>query len=76
MTKFAAYDGLSIYAVADTAEAAIAKARRDTMEPDAEFDTAPITDEFAAWIEDNGWDGIHRSFEVGEDGYLRDATVE
>ena len=34
----------------------------------------PITDEFAAWIEENGWDGHHRSFEIDKDGFLRDTT--
>lgn len=75
MTKFAAYDASSIYAVADTADAAIAKARHDAREPAANFETAPITDEFAAWIDENGWDGMHRSFEL-RDGALVDTTGE
>ncbi len=64
MTKFAAYDDLSIYAVADTGEVAIATARADTNEPDAMFKTAEISDELAVQIERDGWNGNRQSFEV------------
>lgn len=74
MPKFAAYDDLSIYAVADTEEAAIAKAREDSGEPSAQFSTAPISDDLAAQIERDGWNGTLRSFSVGADGYIIDTT--
>lgn len=64
MTKFAAYDSLSIYAVADSAEAAIAKARDDARNDEAQFQTAEISDELAAEIERDGWDGNRRAFDV------------
>ncbi len=64
MTKFAAYDPFSIYAVADTAEAAIAKARDDVRDEDAQFLTAEISDALAAEIARDGWDGNRRAFDV------------
>lgn len=75
MTKFAAYDSVTIYATGDTAEAAVAAAREETREPEAEFDTAPIGDDLAAWIDENGWNGSHRSFAV-RDGMIVDTTDE
>lgn len=75
MTKYAAYDEYSIYAIGDTAEAAIAKARDDAREPEAEFETAKITDEFAAWIEENGWDPHRCGFDL-QDGFVVDVTRE
>jgi hypothetical protein len=73
MTHYAAYDDLSIYAVAETAEAAVAKARAETRD-DATFSTAPISDELADWIEENGWHGPTRTFEIDRSGYLVDTT--
>jgi N-acetylglutamate synthase/N-acetylornithine aminotransferase len=64
MTKFAAHDDLSIYAVADTAEAAITKARDEARDLEAQFLTAQISDELAAQIERDGWDGMRQSFDV------------
>jgi hypothetical protein len=64
MTKFAAYDDATIYAVADTAEMAIIEGRVNTNNPEAEFETAGISDALAAWIEENGWNGKYRSFDV------------
>ena len=71
--KYAAYDAYSIYAVGDTPDAATAKAREDAKDEDAQFTTAPVTDSFAAWIEQHGWNGHNDSFAV-EDGYLIDTT--
>lgn len=69
MTKFAAYDDLSIYAVADSAEAAIAKARDDARDPEAQFRTARVSEELCAKIERDGWDGNRRAFDV-RDGWI------
>ena len=71
---YAAYDDLSIYAVHNTAEGALSKALADSGCPEAKFQVAPITDDFAAWISRNGWDGMHRSFEVADNGFLVDTT--
>lgn len=73
MTRFAAYDDLAIYALGDSPEEAIQNARDDAREPEAEFSTALISDELAAWIEENGWDGKSRSFEI-ENGFIVDTT--
>jgi hypothetical protein len=75
MTQFAAYDDLSIYAIASSPEQAIAKARTEAMDPTAQFETAMIDDVLAAWIEENGWNGKHRSFEVRQ-GVILDTTSE
>jgi hypothetical protein len=74
MPLYAAYDDFSIYAVSDSPENAIAKARDDAREPEAEFSTAMISDELAAQIARDGWDGMHRSFEIGRDGFIVDTT--
>lgn len=71
MTKYAAYDDASIYAVADTPDAAVAKAREDAREPTAQFSTARISDDLASWIDENGWHGATRSFHV-RDGVIVD----
>lgn len=71
---YAAYDDFTIYAVHDTADGAIAKAKAEIGDPDATFSVAPISDDFAAWIARNGWNGNFRSFEVNRDGYLVDTT--
>jgi hypothetical protein len=73
MTKFAAYDSASIYAISDTPESAIAKAREDAGDSTAEFETAPIGAELAAWIDENGWNGAHRSFRLAY-GRIVDTT--
>lgn len=71
--KFAAYDEHAIYAVGDTADDAIAIARRDTAEPDAIFSAAPITDEFAREIL-SCWFGM-KSFRLDrETGFLVETT--
>lgn len=69
--KHAAYDDLSIYAIADTAQGAIERARSDANDPGAAFMAAPISDAFAARIERDGWDGKSQSFEV-VNGQLRE----
>jgi hypothetical protein len=61
---FAAYDTLSIYAVADTRAEAINKARADARDEEAQFETAVISTPLAYYIEANGWDGNSDSFEV------------
>ena len=73
MTKFAAYDANSIYAVADSPEAAIAKARDDARDDEAQFETARISDALAAWIDERGWNGHHDSFTVRH-GEIIDTT--
>jgi hypothetical protein len=73
MTKYAAYDYVSIYAVAETPEAAIAKARHDAQEPEAQFSTAKVSDELAEQIERDGWYGNSRSFDI-QNGFIVDTT--
>ena len=75
MTKFAAYDNYSIYAVANTASDAIAFAIMDSGDKDAQFETAPISDELAAWIDENGWNGNRDTFEIDRaTGHIIDTT--
>jgi hypothetical protein len=75
MTTYAAYDDCSIYALGHTEKAAIKNARNDTKEPEAEFLTAPVSDELAAYIETNGWNGSLRSFEIDQKtGFIVDTT--
>lgn len=74
MTKFAAYDDCAIYAVADTATAAIVEAQ-SYVNGEGHFDAAEISDELFAQIERDGWDGRNRSFEV-RNGELFDTTNE
>lgn len=64
LQKFAAYDDLSIYAIADSPEAAIAQARADAGDPEARFSTAKCSNELAAYIEKYGWNGNRESFTV------------
>ena len=73
MTQFfAAYDDVSIYAIGTTADEAIANARREAQAPDAQFQTAPVSETLATYIEHAGWD-LSRSFAlVG--GFLVDTT--
>ena len=74
MIKFAAHDDTSIYAVADSAEAAIEKARNEARDQTAQFQVAPISDELAAQIERDGWDGMHQSFAFDGAGFIVDTT--
>ena len=73
--KFAAYDDMSIYAIGDTPAEAVATARADADDPGAQFSTAEISERFAAWIDENGWDGTRRSFDVRR-GKIIDTTDE
>jgi hypothetical protein len=73
-TQFAAHDTVSVYAVGDTPAQAIANARNAARDPDAQFDTAQITAELAAWIDAHGWNGHAESFAV-RDGWLTRTTV-
>lgn len=75
MTAYAAYDEVSIYALGHTPKAAIQNARNEAREPDAEFQTAEIDEDLAAWIDENGWNGKNRSFEL-RDGIVVDTTDE
>ena len=70
MTKFAAHDDASIYAVADTADAAVAKARDDARDQNAQFRASPISDELADQIEEHGWDGKRQSFACNTAGVI------
>ena len=70
MTKFAAYDDLAIYAIGNTPEEAIENARDAARDYEAQFSTAPITDDFAADIEENGFLGGHDGFRFNERGQL------
>ena len=56
MAKFAAYDDVAIYAVADTAEAALAQAHKDAGPAvEAHFEVAEIAPDYAAKIEADGF---------------------
>jgi hypothetical protein len=75
--KYAAYDDNSIYAISDSPEQAIQKARDDAREPDAVFKTAPIRDGLAEAIEDAGWNPRLESFALDDGGFIvRDTTRE
>jgi transcriptional regulator with XRE-family HTH domain len=65
---YAAYDDLSIYALGRSPEEAIANARRDANEPEAEFRTARVADALAQEIDLNGWNGNHRILASCHDG--------
>jgi len=67
--KYAAYDSRAIYAIGETPDSAIARARADCRDPDAGFLTAKISDELAAEIQVDGWDGFSQSFDV-IDGHI------
>ena len=67
--KYAAYDSRSIYAIGETPDLAIVRARIETRDPDAGFLTAKINEDLAAEIEVNGWDGFSRSFLI-RGGYI------
>lgn len=73
MMKYAAYDDLAIYALGDTPAQAVKNARDAGKEPTARFLVAPVTDEFARWIDEHGWDGAHRTFDLVH-GFLIDTT--
>lgn len=73
MTTFAAYDHNSIYALGHTPEVAARNACNATRDDTALFEIAPIDEGMAAWIDENGWDGMSRSFEV-RDGTIVDTT--
>jgi hypothetical protein len=68
-TFFAAYDAAAVYAIGPTPEDAISIAREDAQAPDGKFETAQITRELAAWIDEHGWDGMSESFDL-IDGWL------
>ena len=63
MTKFAAYDDVAIYAVAETSEAAIEEAQ-SYVNGEGHFDAAEISDELFEQIERDGWNGNRQSFSV------------
>jgi hypothetical protein len=72
--KFAAHDGHTICAIGATELDALAKAARD-IDATRVFEVARISDALADWIEENGWNGNTRSFDV-RDGAIVDITDE
>ena len=72
-TFYAAYDAASVYAIGTTPDAAIETARTEAREPNAQFETAQITAELAAWIDANGWDGHRETLDV-RNGWLTRTT--
>lgn len=74
--KYAAYDATAIYAIGDSPEQAIQKARDDAREPEAQFKAAPIRDGLAAAIEDAGWNPHLETFGLDEHGYIIDTTKD
>jgi hypothetical protein len=68
--KYAAYDDVSIYAIGMTPDEAIANAKEATRDPNAHFKAAHICDEFAAYIEEHGWDASCDSFSIDARGFL------
>ena len=72
--KFAAYHDISIYGVGDTAEEAVAKARSEVQDANAEFNVASIRDDLAAQIERKGWHGSHQTFTIDSNGFIVETT--
>jgi hypothetical protein len=68
--KFAAYHDISIYGIGDTAEEAVAKARSEVQDCDAEFNVASISDDLAIQIERDGWDGSYQTFTIDSNGFI------
>ena len=58
-----------IYGIGDAREEAVANARREVEEPEAEFDATKGTDEFAKQIEQNDWDGSRQTFAINANGF-------
>jgi len=73
MTKYAAYDEITIYAVGDTPKEAISNANDNAGNEKWKFETAKISDELAEKIERCGWNGNYNSFNVVH-GYIVDTT--
>ena len=74
--RYAAYDHSSIYAIGDSPEDAIRRARNEAREPEAEFKTAPIRDGLADAIEDAGWNPHLETFALDVEGFIIDTTKE
>ncbi len=74
-TTYAAFDKDSIYALGETPEAAIANARDDARDDSAEFDTAEIDERSAAYIRENGWNGMRDSFDVKNGRIILDKAI-
>lgn len=72
-TMYAAYDDLSIYAIAESPEAAIEKARDDARDDAAMFQTAICPAGLADRINQHGWSGWANSFDV-VNGIIVDTT--
>lgn len=72
--KYVAFDTDAIYAVADSPQAAVAKAREEVRDREAQFDTAPVSDILAAQIERDGWDAGRQWFDINDDGYVIERT--
>lgn len=78
MTKhpaYAAYDDSTIYAIADTPDLALERARSAIGDESSPLQTAQIGDDLAEWIAKNGWNGHVNSFEVRK-GFIVDTTGE
>ena len=75
MPTYAAYDELSIYALGQTPDEAIVNALNDSGDPDAQFETARISDALAVQIERDGWNGNRQSFDV-RGGEIVETTKE
>ncbi len=69
----AAHDDLNIYGIGNTEEEALKDALRAA---DGEYDVSPITDEFAAKIEREGFNGNFDTFGVDENGVIFDDSEE
>ena len=72
---YAAYDYLSICGLGPTPDEAIQDAREQSNDPGASFETANISDELAAQIDRDGWNGNQKSFAI-LGGYIVDTTEE
>jgi hypothetical protein len=66
---FVAYDDAAVYAVDTSEDGAVAESRLFVGNDDAQFKTARITGELAAWIDTYGWNGTSDTLDV-VDGWL------
>ena len=74
--KFAAYDDVSIYGIGDTAEEAVVTARSKVRNDDAEFNVACISNDLAARIDHDGWDGSRQTFKIDDNGFIVETTCQ
>lgn len=73
MTKYAAHDDLSIYAIGNTEQEALQEA---LLASEGKYEVSPITDEFAQKIVKEGFNGSFDTFGVDDKGVIYDDSEE